>query len=53
MIDLGQAERSTPRSVVPFPTQEERQLRNRAIETDNVDDWEAYRAVRDARVKKV
>lgn len=55
MIDLGQYRtaqdiRDCQPLHHPWPTQSERELRNRAIETDSESDWLAWRAVRDARI---
>ena len=54
MVDLGQAiaaqDRRDSVSRLPWPSPEERALRNRAIETDSESDWQAWRAMRDARV---
>ncbi len=50
MVDLGQAttqqERRERAKNIPFANQRERDLRNRAIETDAISDWSVYHAAR-------
>lgn len=52
MIDMGQydAIKRTPRKI-SFAPQKERELRNKAIETDLQSDWEAWRKMRAARIE--